>query len=119
MRAVVVRLAGALEIPLPTLYVADDDALNAGAFGAGDRAFLIYTVGLLATLNERELTAVTAHELAHIVNRDTRVSAVSRMADATAARSTPESPKSEVGVISVTHCVQSTLDDHDRHQSPG
>lgn len=78
VRAVVERLAGALEIPVPTLYVVDDDALNAGAFGADDRAFLIYTAGLLAVLNERELTAVTAHELAHIVNRDTRVSGVSR-----------------------------------------
>jgi heat shock protein HtpX len=76
--AVVARLAGKLEIPVPMLYIVDDDALNAGAFGTGDRAFVIYTAGLLAELDERELTAVTAHELAHIVNRDTRVSGVSR-----------------------------------------
>jgi len=72
------RLADDLGIPMPALYIAEDDALNAGAFGAGDRSFVIFTRGLLAELDERELIAVTAHELAHVANRDTRVSGVSR-----------------------------------------
>ncbi|MGH3925308.1 MAG: M48 family metallopeptidase, partial [Pseudonocardiaceae bacterium] len=76
--AVVARLAGELEIPVPTLYVLNEDALSAGAFGEGDRAFVIFTTGLLKALDQRELIAVTAHELAHIANRDTRVSGVSR-----------------------------------------
>lgn len=78
VRPMLTRLANELEIPVPALYLADDDALNAGAFGAGDKAFVIYTRGLLAGLDERELVAVTAHELAHVANRDTRVSGVSR-----------------------------------------
>lgn len=76
--ATVQRMSGQLRIPTPTVYVSDDDALNAGAFGTGDKAFVVYTTGLLAELDERELAAVTANELAHVVNRDTRLSGVTR-----------------------------------------
>ena len=58
----------------PKLYIVDTDALNAFASGIDERSYAItVTSGLLATLNKDELEAVLAHELTHIMERDTRV----------------------------------------------
>jgi heat shock protein HtpX len=59
---------------VPKLYIVDTDALNAYASGIDDRSYAItVTSGLLAVLNRDELEAVLAHELTHIMERDTRV----------------------------------------------
>lgn len=59
---------------MPRLYIVDTDALNAYASGIDERSYAItVTSGLLAVLNRDELEAVLAHELTHIMERDTRV----------------------------------------------
>ncbi len=61
-------------IPMPTLRVADDDALNAFATGMNPKQYSItVTRGLMNALNDRELEAVLGHELTHIRNGDVRM----------------------------------------------
>jgi heat shock protein HtpX len=61
-------------LTVPKLYVIETDAMNAYASGIDDRTYAItVTRGLLKQLNQTELEAVLAHELTHIMERDTRV----------------------------------------------
>jgi heat shock protein HtpX len=61
-------------MPTPKIKVIDDSALNAFASGLNQTdASITVTRGLLATLNDRELTAVLGHELTHIKNQDVRL----------------------------------------------
>ena len=61
-------------LAVPKLYIVDTDAMNAYASGIDERSYAItVTSGLLAVLNKDELEAVLAHELTHIMERDTRV----------------------------------------------
>ena len=61
-------------ITMPTLRVADDDALNAFATGLNPKQYSItVTRGLTAALNDQELEAVLGHELTHIRNGDVRM----------------------------------------------
>jgi heat shock protein HtpX len=61
-------------IPMPTLRIADDDALNAFATGLNQKQYSItVTRGLIDTLNDAELEAVLGHELTHIRNGDVRM----------------------------------------------
>jgi heat shock protein HtpX len=58
----------------PKLYIIETDAMNAYASGIDNRTYAItVTRGLLNALNKDELEAVLAHELTHIMERDTRV----------------------------------------------
>ncbi|HEY4113734.1 MAG TPA: M48 family metallopeptidase [Rhizomicrobium sp.] len=58
----------------PKLYIIETDAMNAYASGIDDRTYAItVTRGLLNALNKGELEAVLAHELTHIMERDTRL----------------------------------------------
>ncbi|MGH6877081.1 MAG: M48 family metallopeptidase [Rhizomicrobium sp.] len=58
----------------PKLYIIDTDVMNAYASGIDERSYAItVTSGLLATLNRDEIEAVLAHELTHIIDRDTRL----------------------------------------------
>lgn len=57
---------------MPEIYIIDDPAPNAFAVGQRpDKAAVAVTSGLLNTLNRDELQGVIAHEVGHIVNRDT------------------------------------------------
>jgi len=59
---------------MPTLRIADDDALNAFATGLNPKQYSItVTRGLLNALNDQELEAVLGHELTHIRNGDVRM----------------------------------------------
>jgi heat shock protein HtpX len=59
---------------MPRLYIINTDAMNAYASGIDERSYAItVTSGLLAVLDKDELEAVLAHELTHIMERDTRV----------------------------------------------
>jgi len=61
-------------ITMPTLRIADDDALNAFATGLNEKQYSItVTRGLMNALNDAELEAVLGHELTHIRNGDVRM----------------------------------------------
>jgi heat shock protein HtpX len=75
--AIVQRLAMKAAIPVPRLYVIPDGALNAFATGRSPRhAAVAVTEGLLRALDDDELEGVLAHELSHVLNRDTLTSTV-------------------------------------------
>ncbi len=68
---VVEELAIAGGVPMPKVYVIQDEAMNAFATGRDpEHASVAITTGLLEKLNRSELQGVMAHELAHIMNRD-------------------------------------------------
>lgn len=70
-----VRIAAGL--PMPTVAIVDDPAPNAFATGRDpDHAVIAFTTGILATMDREQLQGVTAHEMAHVGNRDTLVMAV-------------------------------------------
>jgi heat shock protein HtpX len=74
---VVGRVAQIAGVPQPRVYVIDQQAPNAFATGRDPQhAVVAVTQGILQITNERELTAVLAHELGHVKNRDTLVMAV-------------------------------------------
>jgi Zn-dependent protease with chaperone function len=61
-------------IPVPKIEIIESPALNAYASGLSPNdAVVAVTRGLLQKLNERELTAVLAHEITHIKNYDIRL----------------------------------------------
>jgi heat shock protein HtpX len=61
-------------ITMPTLRIADDDALNAFATGLNQKQYSItVTRGLINALNDQEMEAVLGHELTHIRNGDVRM----------------------------------------------
>jgi heat shock protein HtpX len=61
-------------ITMPTLRIADDDALNAFATGLNEKQYSItVTHGLIATLDDQEIESVLGHELTHIRNGDVRM----------------------------------------------
>lgn len=70
-------LAARAGIPMPRVYLVDQDQPNAFATGRNpENAAVAATTGLLAMLDRDELEGVMAHELAHIRNRDTLVMTV-------------------------------------------
>jgi heat shock protein HtpX len=61
-------------ITMPTLRIAEDDALNAFATGLNSSQYSItVTRGLMSALNDQEMEAVLGHELTHIRNGDVRM----------------------------------------------
>ncbi len=71
---VVEEMAIAAGLPVPPVYILDDDALN--AFAAGfhtDDAVLGLTRGCVRYLNREELQGVIAHEFSHILHGDMRI----------------------------------------------
>ena len=77
LHAIVERLAMKAGIPVPRLYVIPDPALNAFATGRSpSHAAVAATEGILRALNREELEGVLAHELSHVLNRDTLISTV-------------------------------------------
>lgn len=86
LHAIVARLAQVAGLPMPRLFVINQPAPNAFATGRDpNHAVVAVTSGILEIVNERELTAVLAHELGHVRNRDTLVmTAVASIAGAIA-----------------------------------
>lgn len=71
LRALVERAAAAADLPAPRVALVRSWAPNALAVGlTPERATIAVTTELLRRLDERELEAVLAHELAHVANRD-------------------------------------------------
>ena len=64
-------------MPKPRIYVIDSPTPNAFATGRDpDHAAVAVTAGIVRILDAEELAGVLAHELAHVRNRDTLISAV-------------------------------------------
>ena len=64
-------------LPMPKVAIVEDQAPNAFATGRDPKhALIAFTTGILDSMDKDELQGVIAHELAHVGNRDTLVSAV-------------------------------------------
>ena len=64
-------------LPMPKVAIVIDNAPNAFATGRNqDHALIAFTTGILDVMDRDQLQGVIAHELAHVANRDTLVSAV-------------------------------------------
>ena len=64
-------------LPMPKVAIVVDPAPNAFATGRDpEHALIAFTTGILDVMERDELQGVVAHEMAHVANRDTLVSAV-------------------------------------------
>ena len=69
--------AARAKLPMPRLYIMESDVPNAFATGRSPaHGVVAVTTGISRLLTKDELAGVIAHELAHIKNRDTLLSAV-------------------------------------------
>jgi heat shock protein HtpX len=65
------RLSAKAGLPMPKFYIIPNPQPNAFATGRNpDHAAVAVTQGLMQMLNEREIQAVLAHEIAHVKHRD-------------------------------------------------
>jgi heat shock protein HtpX len=68
------ELARRAELPMPRVYIMQNNQPNAFATGRDPHhAAVAVTTGLMDRLSREELVGVLAHELAHIKNRDTLI----------------------------------------------
>ncbi len=64
-------------LPMPKVYIIPSESPNAFATGRNpEHAAVAATHGIMQILDDDELTAVMAHELGHVRNRDTLVGAI-------------------------------------------
>ena len=74
---IVENLAITEGLPMPRVFIIDDPAPNAMATGRNPQhAMVAATTGILDIMDDREMTAVMAHEMGHVKNYDIRVSMI-------------------------------------------
>ena len=74
LRDVVDEMAIASGMPVPPIYILQEDAINAFAAGKNPQdAVLGFTRGAITQLNRDELQGVTGHEFSHVAHKDTRL----------------------------------------------
>jgi heat shock protein HtpX len=77
LHSLVEHLAMLARLPKPRVYIIENESPNAFATGRDPKhAAVAVTTGIQQLLTKDELAGVLAHELAHVRNRDTLVSAV-------------------------------------------
>lgn len=75
--SIVRRLAQRAELPMPKVYIMEEDQPNAFATGRNpEHGAVAVTTGIMRILSREELEGVISHELAHIKHRDILVSTV-------------------------------------------
>lgn len=71
------NLTIATGLPMPKIYIIEDEAMNAFATGRDPKhASIALTTGLINRLNKNELQGVIAHELSHVKNYDIRLGTI-------------------------------------------
>ena len=110
----VARLAQQAGLPMPKVYITENQQPNAFATGRSpEHAAVCVTSGLLQQVNQEELAGVLAHELGHVKHRDTltmtivavmagAISMLANMAFFMGGGRDRENPLGIVGVILVT-----------------
>jgi heat shock protein HtpX len=74
---IVRRLAQKAEMPMPKVYIIEQEQPNAFATGRNPKhAAVAVTTGIMRMLSQEELQGVIGHELAHIKHRDILVSTI-------------------------------------------
>ncbi|HAT2093547.1 TPA: zinc metalloprotease HtpX [Legionella pneumophila] len=75
---IISELAHRAGTPVPKVYLINNSTPNAFATGRNpENASIAVTTGLLDRLTQEEITGVLAHELAHVIHRDTLINVVS------------------------------------------
>lgn len=74
---VVRGLSQKARIPMPKVYMMEEDQPNAFAIGRNpEHAAVAVTTGIMRILSHDELTGVIGHELSHIIHRDILISTI-------------------------------------------
>ncbi len=77
VHAMVRELCQQAQVPVPVIYVFEQDSPNAFATGRDPgKAVIALSRGILQLLGDAELKGVLAHELTHVINRDTLLQTV-------------------------------------------
>jgi heat shock protein HtpX len=75
--AIVRELCQQAQIPMPAIYVFEQDSPNAFATGRDPKkAVIALSRGIMQLMGESELKGVIAHELTHVSNRDTLLATI-------------------------------------------
>jgi len=71
------ELAESARIPMPRVYVIDQESPNAFATGRNPQhAAIALTRGIMSLMSQEQLRGVVAHELSHVLSRDTLIQTV-------------------------------------------